>query len=334
MDELDDAKQTSKKSKRQLKKNDTDTAVDRIVKTNFPGWSSAETDVVQADGKTLRQTLAEERRRAVADGGRVSTRFIGEAKTKFRRGAPKALQVPDGAGPARPALLEAISKAISTNPQTRTKAPILSLLQTHMDINVREAIGLVRTVADLNPNSSPETRGFILAVLQFFYRTGQAARFRDQLEAVRSLWDATLVSQLAYSRKHNIQTRGFVNSYADLFDILSPNLPDDALTIVEHRGKWKECRAEVLRAHASSQLGSIMFAEAKADVAIEDFSAMVFAKFSFVKEHHGGEDEVKTCQARHHHHHHHHSTLEPFDKLVPRTPKEKKTSSLGFGSLY
>ena len=285
--------------KRDLKKRDTDEAVDRMIKTNFAGWDSASTDVVERDGKCLRATLADARRESVACGGRVSTKFIQEQKDKFRpEPESKVLEIPDGAPAARPALLEALAKAVSLNPYTKNRGPLMAMLQTGMQVNIREAIGLIRTVADLNPHSSPETRSFIMAVLQFFYQTTQSTTYKPQLLSQRSLWDTTLQAVLAHHRKHRLGQRSFVTTYAEVFDVLSPTLPDDARAIVNANGNTELVRTEIVRAHASSGLGEALFAEARAEVSVQDFAAVCRTKFELVeKDQQGGEDAVKSAQA-------------------------------------
>ena len=284
--------------KRPLKQRDTDAAVDRIIKTNFSGWSSSATDVVQKDGKNLRTTLAEERRRCAADGGRVSSRFIAEQKTRFRpEESGDVMEVPDECPPCRPELLMTTAKAISSNPYVRNRGPMLALLQTDMRVNDREAIGLIRAVSDLSPHTSQESRSFIMGVLTFFYRTEQAAKYKPQLLTQRSLWDNALLATLAFHRKHGLGARSFVDMYGALFDVLSPTLPDDALAIVRARGDHKAVRVEVLRAHSSSSLGESLFADAKAEVAVEDFASICRAKFDILDKEGAGEDLIKSAQA-------------------------------------
>ena len=289
---------SKKGAKRPLKQRDTDAAVDRIIKTNFSGWSSSATDVVQKDGKNLRDTLAEERRRCAADGGRVSSKFIADQKTRFRsEESDDVMKVPDDCPPCRPELLVATAKAISTNPYARNKGPMLALLQTDMRLNDREAIGLIRAVSGLSPHTSQESRSFIMAVLSFFYRTEQAAQYKPQLLTQRSLWDAALLATLAFHRKHGLGARSFVDMYGGLFDVLSPALPGDALAIVRARGDHKAVRVEVLRAHSSSALGESLFADAKAEVAVEDFASICRTKFDILEKEGAGKDLIKSAQA-------------------------------------
>ena len=291
----------AKSSRRALQKRDTDEQVDRIVKTHFAGWDSSSTDVVQRDGKCLRETLADERRRSASSGGRVSTRFIATQKEKFKpenAEEQNAMEVPVDCPEARPQLLQAIAQAISHNPWTRSKAAVMSLLQTDMKLNLREAVGLVRAVAGLSPFTSGETRAFILAVLSFFYRTDQAQVFRKQLVTQKSLWDNTLCATLAWHRKQNLGWRSFIDLHHHLFDVLDERLPHDALAIVSAGQDRRGVRVEILRAHASSSLGEQLFGDAHSEVVILDFGSVCHAKFADMEKDDAGESLIKDAQVQ------------------------------------
>eukprot|EP00972_Heterocapsa_arctica_P061123 9012205-Heterocapsa_arctica.AAC.1 len=92
------------------------------------------------NGKTLRQTLLQEKRAVKGTDKRLCPQFYLELKKEFALAtAPtKKLKVTDNNELIHPALLEALDAARMKNPAKRTKQPLYNFFSSVKQINQKE----------------------------------------------------------------------------------------------------------------------------------------------------------------------------------------------------
>ena len=73
----------SEHRRRQLERRDTDSQVQRELNFRFPELSSVDTDIRKIDGKTLRQTIRDDKQSAKAEGRKLSSTYWSALKTKW-----------------------------------------------------------------------------------------------------------------------------------------------------------------------------------------------------------------------------------------------------------
>ena len=244
--ELDAMTAPVKRQKKECR--DVEEQVSRIIKLHFSGpqWTDAAVNFQARNGKTLRQTLLDEKA-AKGDRGRISSSRIKELQSLFApaAGAARTLIVKSAEEPVNPEFRQALVLASHPNPGRRSRSHLLSYLQHRIILNQRETVGLMRCIEGTNIYTSAATRQFILEIAKYIMDVGLKELFPDEVNFLRELWDHPLASTYCVARKDGVDTTQFVELYGTVLGIVC-NV-EDLVTLVDNTGEWHTVDATLKR---------------------------------------------------------------------------------------
>ena len=257
--------------KRQKKEGrDVEEQVTRIIKLHFSGpqWTDAAVNFQTRNGKTLRQTLLEEKAEK-GDRGRISSSRIKELQTLYApsTGAVRSLTVKNAEEAVNGEFRQALILASHPNPGRRCRSQLLSYLRHRIVLNQRETVGLMRCIEGTNIYTSAATRQFILEIAKYIMDVGLKEQFPDEVNFLHELWDHTMASTYCAARKDGVDTTQFVELYDTVLGIVC-NM-EDLRTLVDNTGEWHTVNATLKRVTASSLVGQRMFGVAVQTTAVE-----------------------------------------------------------------
>jgi hypothetical protein len=278
VDELDAAGPGAAAPKRrQLARRDTEQAVERLLRDHFPTLSKQDMDVKTVDGLTLRQTLLEAKRKAKEGKRRMNAAYYAELRLKFAGSSSLSvcLVVKNPNESVQPALVSALDQANAANPAKRTRQPLYNFFATCSELNQKELVGLLRSVADTNVSSSVPARRHVLEVIKFLVNSECYTKFKEDVEKLRDLWDETLALTFVYMKRERMPITTWWANFKDYVKILGDT--GDFEAVVTEKEGWANVHEQLARVTASSQLGQKLFGGAAELVKSETLSASLDA---------------------------------------------------------
>ena len=181
--------------------------VERIIKETFGSMTRQQTDARTVHGLTLRARLFAALSTMEEKGGqRISSSTYGQLREMYADEGSMAtrLTVTNKAVEASPALRQALATSRTTNMTKRSREPLYSFFSTTETLNQMEYVGILRSVCDLNPVTSPSARAHLLEVLKFTVNTDLDKKFPAETEIVKDLWDETLAQTFIAMKKERM----------------------------------------------------------------------------------------------------------------------------------
>ena len=247
--------QMASAKRRKLCKRDSEAAVQRITQTHFSQWPSTATDVKTARGLTLRETLLQERRAKAPLGGRVSTPLIDQCKTEFAPDDDLFSTMRPPEEEVRDELFEAVLAATSLNPLLKGRGPLMAFLRALPDVNEAELVGIIKSVAKVNPSTSDEARVHFQEVLNFLCSKGYAVTHGKYVGACTAKWDETLCAMWAHHDRQKLGRTSFLQSSVHCFIVFGTQVAADMQELMEKDGQWALLEQELTRTLAATSIG-------------------------------------------------------------------------------
>ena len=263
--------QTEKR--RKLKRRDSEQCVQRIISTNFAGWDPVDIDGRIINGRTLRGALFNARRDRPKKQSRVSAKVIADLKEEFAPQGGPTLVVADRTQTINPALQTALQQASATNPNARDRSPLQALLGADINMNQREAVGVLRSVMAMSPYTSDAVRVHMLRVLEYFTQGHRMADFATEVQVLSALWDDVLCTTYLHHKKHGLSTRAYVTNYLPCFHAVSTQVGADMQAISVAGGDWSRVQEEVHRCVLSTKFGKAAFKRPAEQLTTAGFTA-------------------------------------------------------------
>jgi len=184
------------KKKRRLSRRSTNEQIERAVREHLGPVSPVEFHHRLIDGKSLQETIAEQKRAAKAGKKRMGASFWKEVKHKFGITAvQESLQVKTASETVAPELVRALELATCANPGKRN----MSLLETFFGecdgLNQKECVGIVRHMMGKKVGCNKKNRAVFVAFARCVGRLDVVSQFEEELQLLKDV----VVSQIAPS---------------------------------------------------------------------------------------------------------------------------------------
>ena len=271
--------------KRRLARRNTEEAVERLLSDRFRGFSHTQINVVQHEGRTLRQRLLESMREKKRTGEQrpATQTYINSLREMYSadESGSKRLKVKNGTDPVRESLSTALFLAHNPNPAKRTKNALYSFFSVAETLNQKELVGILKSLGEASSLLSATHRGHVLQVMKFLVKVDAMKKFPDECEVMHDMFEDCLTMTFASSRKDQT-IENFWQCYADVAQLMcNVNLIEDLL---KEKGSWANQRHTLVKVVEGSKLGAKMFGAAAAAVWQEDLSGYFDAEITKFKQ--------------------------------------------------
>ena len=188
------ASEPAAKKRRTLAKQDTDAAVTKSLADNFKNFSATQIDATMINGLTLRQQLAEDKRRHKENPKAfpMGQKYYAAMRSAYSSAEDpqKQLQVKDATLGVNAQLLKAMVALKAKQPN---RQPMLGYLHVAEVPNQKELCGILKWGLELRPSASPEQLRCCLDLMRYVARLGLHKLFPDELLVMQAHFDETLV---------------------------------------------------------------------------------------------------------------------------------------------
>ena len=246
--------------RRQVKRNGSDAAVQRVVDLHFSEYSHTELHATGSDGNSLWGELRALKCERKDNRGRVSNKQIHELQSKY---APahtprRQLKIKSQLQEVDLALDDAIGRSIDPDAKTRTREPLYALLRQNRMINQKMLVVLLRSICSHKPSTSEPVRRHCLEIMKYLYDSGMWHTYREECTVFTELWDDTLLETYLSERSECNGLEDFWAEYQRLTHMIG--LFSHLEIIMNARGYVKVVRPELEKVLKSSKLCKRMFA--------------------------------------------------------------------------
>lgn len=243
--------------KRNRKRN-LDEVVNKALADNFGTFSQLETDLTMVDGKSLRETIYEAKRRQ-KDGEQVSIGKTFYARLREEYGAAsdvgRRMTVRDPNEPEDARMRDALLAMLKHN---RDTTQIVQWL-LHSDLaNQKNFVALCRGFLMIPPAQSSANASLVLEFLRYAIRTNAATNLKDEMQLMRGHFDVALCKSLTHMKSQGQTCGVWWDSVSDIAGFVVDAV--DVKAIFECKTSWVDVREQLLRVVAGSQIGQKMFA--------------------------------------------------------------------------
>ena len=271
--------------RRRLKRRSTEETVERMLQERFQGFTKAQTEIMEKDGKTLRQRLLEEvRSKRKAGNSRPATQaFVTEMRELYasEQCPTKTLLVTDPDEVVRESLQQAMLLAHHVNPAKRSKNGLYSFLSSVQTLNQKETVGILKSLGQLASLISPSHRAHVLQCMKFLVQKGITQTFEKECGMLREMWDQCLaMTYVAFKKDKTVHD--FWACYQDQCSMVLDT--DEVEKLLKEQGPWTNSRASLFNVVNSGMLGAKMFGAAAGEILRDDFSSYVDAKITLQKQ--------------------------------------------------
>ena len=191
-DKAEDGLPPSKR--RKVRRRNSDEAIDNIMEEQFSTFTAAQQNEMLVNGKTLRQTLLEDKRaqKARSDAAPAMGRnYYAKLREQFDDQAsnPSTLKVVDCNQPLDPRLVKAMAawQSLSQN-----KGLTQQFLMVVARVNQRELVGILKFFQQIRPSACAEQLRVGLDVLSLLHRCKVPSTYEKEVAAVAENTDAVL----------------------------------------------------------------------------------------------------------------------------------------------
>jgi hypothetical protein len=173
-----------------------DSSIQKSLHDNFPGFSEEAMYINQVGGRTLEQTIREDRQRPKSDKFPMGKLYYETLRTQFQ--APNSvwtkLTVLDVDQPEDPQFVAAADAFHATK---KSYEELIVWCETVSAINQMIFVGLLRMLLKAPPSKSMQNCSITIAAMNMIKRLDLQTRFTDEVSAMKSHFDACCCKSLA-----------------------------------------------------------------------------------------------------------------------------------------
>ena len=261
--------------RRQLKRRDTEMAVDRIMQ-KYGDWPTPNVDVKKVNGRTFREALVEAKRSAKTSNGKIGCRQLHliAALYKPEQEASEALKPINPNEDLDGKLVKAIKQAGSASYQSEASlSGLVGWFATAGAPNQRTIVGLLRYMMQLNPANHVANTSCILQCMRWVKRNSLQTTFKSEIEHFKGWMESALCSHLANMKRQGVVVATWWDITKDICDlVLDCSLVEK---IIKADEDYASVETELEDLTQRTTLGCKMYGFAMSQVVINRFSPFV-----------------------------------------------------------
>lgn len=273
---LSAAEEPAAKRRRQLGRRQSEEQLERALTQHFAHMSNTDIETTRVEGRTVRERIADDMKssKGAAQKKRLGATYWRELVGIYGDKSSSSKEMKDPSLPVRDALVQGLETATCPNPAKRSIEPLISFMQHCGVLNQKETVGLFKA---LSSAGSQVGRGnsdtLIIEAMNYVIRMKQAAHLKDELAAMRNLFDGALARQYLRLKKAGGQVLTWATTHMDLALLLVDKTDVD--TVIQAKGNSAEVGPQVSRLTSAGHLGRELFGFAGMLIASASFSAEI-----------------------------------------------------------
>lgn len=259
MDRLDaeEATPTTNRRAAEGRQRSFESKINKILADNFPNWPSAQVDVLQKEGITLRQRLIRDKRASQQPGSEVKMgKFYYEGLRELYddgAGPQSKLKVKNELDPEDARLREALIAFVKNKSASQA---LTEWCQTTGAVNQKNMVALLRTLVRTYPGQNMSLAALLCDVMKMIARLSLAEHYTDELQHMQHHFDLALQKTLGNFKANGLTTQVWwsdCRSYAGL--VLPVEKVDRVVTCV---GDWSGVETDLADIVGSSAVGRLI----------------------------------------------------------------------------
>lgn len=235
--------------------------ISKIIKDNFPNWPSAQVDVLQKDGLTLRQRIAKDKALSAEPGStlRMGKLYYQDLRELYDDGSDpaKLLPVKNPSEPEDANLRQALIIFIKSRTNTQQLTEWCEMCSC---VNQKNLCALFRQILRTYPGQSMQMATLVCDVMKMVVRLGLQAKFKPEVDVMRSHFDLALQKTLA-----NYKCNGFSTAlwWQDCSGYARLILPEAAVNdVMSCSSNWGTVEDALATVSSSSEVGRMLCSKA------------------------------------------------------------------------
>lgn len=250
-----------------------ETAVTKALNDNFKGLSEAEMNLTLIDGMSLRDRVADAKRRQKA-GEKITLGkgFYNQLREQYGgvNSVSRQLRVKDDTEPEDQKMQECLMLMLRHN---RDSNPITQWLLFSDLCSQKNFVGCCRAFLMISPQQSIANAKLVLDFARYVARTKAHEVFHDEWTRMRPHVDCALQKSYSHMKAQSVSTSVWWASVKEVGAMVLP--ADDVDRLLKCETSWGEVREELKRVSAASPVGRRMFAAASRQLTENEASDLI-----------------------------------------------------------
>lgn len=248
--------------KRRLRRRNSDEAVAKRLRDNFPGWSQEQTHLRLVDGVSLWERVKTDMKKQGKDKVTMGRGYYDTRREEYMGAdAPQRLLVPkDESEPIDQRLLEALTAMMK---HRRSYQEMHDWLQAVESVNQKCFVALCRQIMKLSPAANVEACNLIVDVMRMVVRLKLEQKFKDELVHTRLQFDKACLRTIDMFKKNDQGTTTWWRANRSWASLVLP--ADEVDKIVKEENDFARVEPELAKV-CETECGRRLFGRALASL--------------------------------------------------------------------
>lgn len=265
---------------RRLRRRNTDEAIQKCLKDNFAGWEPCQTDNFIVGGRSLREQLTYDRRRANqgdSDAPCMGKFYYDEMRSRYSSNQSpfKRLRVTND----RESLNSDLEAGLAgLNLHIKKYDRIMDFLHTGPEVNQLSLVVLYKHALKISASASGPSVLFLLAVLKYVGRHNLNTKYPTEFDLLKGHLDAALVSSWRSFQSRGLVAKTWWLGVRDSAKLILPEQQTQILINLAAGAEWSSVESELAFVVQCSAIGERLFGAAFNKLLRGKMSGLIKAK--------------------------------------------------------